>query len=186
MRLYTIGHSNRGIEEFIALLKEFEIRSVADVRRYPSSRKFPHFNRGLLEERLERERIEYAWFEALGGRRHGGKGANSPNDGIDSPAFRNYADYMLTGEFHAAVSELVRMGDGRTTAVMCAEKFFGNCHRKLLSDYLKSRGVEVVHIMEEGKSQLHEYSSIARITKDNKVIYPSPLFNPPSNDGPPS
>ncbi|MHC4752828.1 MAG: DUF488 domain-containing protein [Planctomycetota bacterium] len=94
LRIFTIGHSNLSIEQFVSLLKEFEIYFVADIRRYPSSRKFPHFNRQLLCKLLAFEKIEYLWLEALGGRRHTEKNGKSLNIGLKSPGFRSYADHM--------------------------------------------------------------------------------------------
>ena len=107
LRLFTVGHSNRPFEDFLLLLREFGIRVIADVRRYPSSRKFPHFNSEVLRKLLKAEDIEYLWLEALGGRRHTGRNDKSPNAGLKSPGFRNYADRMITDEFRAAVQELL-------------------------------------------------------------------------------
>ena len=94
LRIFTIGHSNRTLEDFISILKEFKIETLADIRRFPGSRKFPYFNRENLQGTIEENKINYIWFENLGGRRHGEKNAESKNMGLRSPAFRNYADYM--------------------------------------------------------------------------------------------
>lgn len=173
LRLLTIGHSNRLFEDFLSLLKEFGICVVADIRRYPSSRKFPHFNREVLRKLLDAEGIRYVWLEALGGRWHTRKNGKSPNSGLKSPAFRNYADRMITDEFRSAVEELLSIAATSRTAVMCAEKFYWKCHRRLLSDYLSAKGVEVEHIVESGKLQPHKLSRGAVITADATVIYPS-------------
>lgn len=147
---------------------------LADVRRYPSSRKFPHFNRDVLRELLEAEGIHYAWFEALGGRRHTGKNENSPNTGLQSPGFRNYADYMMTDEFNAAVQEVLSFAGRQSTVVMCAERFFWKCHRRLLSDFLVTQGAEVGHILEPGNLRPHKLTPGALITEGGQVIYPEP------------
>ncbi len=171
-RIFTIGHSNLSFEEFASLLKEFGICLIADIRRYPSSRKFPHFNRQVLCKLLAVENIEYQWLEALGGRRHIGKNDKSLNIGLKSPGFRNYADHMGTDEFRTAVQELLSTAATSPTAVMCAEKFYWKCHRRLLADYLVAQGVEVVHIIGPGKSSGHKLTPYAVTTKDG-VIYPS-------------
>jgi uncharacterized protein (DUF488 family) len=173
VRLYTIGHSNLSFEPFVSLLKEFGIDLVADIRRYPSSRKFPHFNRSILYERLADEGIDYQWFEALGGRRHTSKNETSPNTGLTSPGFRNYADYTATEKFHSAIQRLLSVAEGSRTAVMCAEKLYWKCHRRILSDYLVSQGVEVVHIIGPSESSNHNLSSYA-VATETGVIYPTP------------
>jgi uncharacterized protein (DUF488 family) len=173
LRIFTIGHSNLSFEQFASLLKEFEIRLVADIRRYPSSQKFPHFNRPALSDRLAAENIDYLWLEALGGRRHTAAGDKSLNMGLKSPGFRSYADYMATDQFHRGVQELLSAAASSRTAVMCAEKLYWKCHRRLLSDYLTTRGVEVVHILEPGKSSAHTLTPNAVIAETG-VIYPPP------------
>jgi len=155
------------------LLKEFGIDLVVDIRRYPSSRKFPHFNRPALCERLATEDIDYLWLEALGGRRHDNKNQKSPNLGLKSPGFRNYADYTATEDFRSAVQRLLSAAGESCTAVMCAEKLYWKCHRRILSDFLVSQGVEVVHIIESGRSSIHTLSSSAIVTEAG-VIYPEP------------
>ena len=173
LRVFTIGHSNRSFEQFLSLLKEFGICLIADIRRYPSSRKFPHFNRQILSERLSVENIQYLWLEALGGRRHGSENKKSPNTGLKSLGFRNYADYMATHQFHIAIEELLSKAVKAPTAVMCAEKLYWKCHRRLLSDYLAAQGVEVVHIEESGKVTAHKLTPGAVITAGAGVVYPS-------------
>ena len=151
---------------------------VADIRRYPSSRKFPHFNRPILCERLAAEGIDYLWLEALGGRRHGGKSEMSPNIGLKSPGFRNYADYTATEKFRSAIQTLLSVAEGSRTAVMCAEKLYWKCHRRILSDYLVSQGIEVVHIIGPGESSSHKLSPHA-VATETGVIYP---LLQPTND----
>jgi uncharacterized protein (DUF488 family) len=173
LSVYTIGHSNLPFEQFVSLLREHEIGLVADVRRYPSSRKFPHFSRSVLSGLLTAENINYLWLESLGGRRHSEKDSKSVNAGLKSIGFRNYADYMVTEEFRRAVDELLTAAVQSRVAVMCAEKLYWKCHRRLLSDYLVSQGVEVIHIMDPGKTSEHELTQGATITKAG-VIYPQP------------
>lgn len=171
-RLFTIGHSNRSFEDFRYLLEVFQIRAIADVRRFPSSRKFPHFNQGSLRDLLHAEHIMYVWFEALGGLRHSAKNEQSPNKGLKSPAFRNYADHMMTDEFQRAMMELLSLAREDQTAIMCAERFFWKCHRRLLSDFLVARRVKVEHILEVGNLRPHKLSTGAVITEEGEVIYP--------------
>jgi uncharacterized protein (DUF488 family) len=171
LRIFTVGHSNLSFEHFVSLLKEFGVCFVADVRRYPSSQKFPHFNRDALCKLLAVKNIEYLWLEALGGRRHTGKNHKSPNIGLKSLGFRNYADYMATDEFQTAVQKLLLIAAAKRTAIMCAEKFFWKCHRKFLSDYLIAKGIEVVHILEPAKLSGHKLTPCA-VTIGGGVIYP--------------
>ncbi|MBA7598162.1 hypothetical protein ES703_05172 [subsurface metagenome] len=172
LRVFTIGHSNLSFEQFVPLLKEFGVCLVADIRRYPSSRKFPHFNRQVLCTLLAAENIEYLWLEALGGRRQSGKNDKALNIGLKSPGFRNYADHMATDEFSMAVKELLSAAARARTAVMCAERFYWKCHRRLLADYLVAQGVEVVHIVGPGKASSHKLTPGAIITAEAGVIYP--------------
>jgi len=173
LQLFTIGHSNRSFDEFLSLLKAFEVRVLADIRRYPSSRKFPHFNGEVLRKLLEAEGIRYLWLESLGGRRHTAENDKSPNVGLSSPGFRNYADHMATDEFRAAVEELLSTAASSRTAVMCAEKFYWKCHRRLLSDHLVAQGVQVKHILEPGKAPDHKLTPFAVIGADATVTYPT-------------
>ena len=174
LRLFTVGHSNRSFDEFLALLKAFKICLVADIRRYPSSRKFPHFNGPVLQELLEAEGIRYLWLESLGGRRGSIKNDQSRNAGLKSPGFRSYADHMATNEFLAAVRVLLSSAQASRTAVMCAEKFYWRCHRRLLSDYLVAQGVQVKHILEPDRVPDHKLTPFAVIGADSTVTYPMP------------
>lgn len=172
MKIYTIGHSNRSFADFADLLDEYGIEVLADVRRYPGSRKFPHFNREAMADALVERSIEYRWIEELGGRRHGDPDQESPNKAIESAGFRNYADHMLTDEFRETVEALLETAREKRLAVMCAEKLFWRCHRRLLSDYLTAQGAEVFHIMDLDNFQPHKLSREAVVTDERKVIYP--------------
>jgi len=168
MTIFTVGHSNRSLEDFLALLKKHGIQVVVDVRRFPSSKKFQHFNRGNLEVALKREGIEYIWMEELGGfRREGLK--DSPNIAIRSKGFRNYADHMFTQEFKNAIKRVIELEKGRRVALMCSEKFFWRCHRKFIADYLSVHGYEVIHII-NNSLRVHRLSRMARVI-NGELIY---------------
>jgi uncharacterized protein (DUF488 family) len=169
-RIYTIGHSTRTLAELVGLLREHGVTRLADIRRFPGSRRHPHFSRESLEETLPRRTgIAYEHFEDLGGRRTPLK--NSPNGAWESDQFRGYADHMATPAFRAAVEHL--LASDQPTAVMCAEAVPWRCHRNLLSDDLLRRGIEVIHILGRGSAQPHALSEMARIDGD-RVIYPPP------------
>jgi len=174
VRIYSVGHSSRSLEELLDLLREFDIRTLADIRRFPGSRKHPHFGRENLATVLDEKGISYVWMEDLGGWRHLQPGATSPNMGLESAGFRAYADYMASHEFRAAVRTLIELASSGFTAYMCAEALYWRCHRRLLSDYLVAKGLEVVHIMGRGKSAAHTMTKGALITDEGDVIYPPP------------
>lgn len=171
-RIYTIGHSNRPLSSFLACLQEVGMEAVFDVRRFPSSRKFPQYNRDALADSLAQAGIEYFWLEALGGRRYGKPDSDSPNRGLRSPGFRNYADYMLTLPFRAALQGVIDAAAERVIAIMCAEKLYFRCHRLLISDALVARGVEVVHLIDPGRWLPHRFSPAAEVRADGSVLYP--------------
>ncbi len=167
LEIYTIGHSNRTISEFIRLLKKYRIQALIDVRRFPSSR-FEHFKKERLEKILAGEGIDYIWRGELGGyRREGMK--NSPNIAIKSEGFRNYADYMMSNEFKEAIEGVIKIAREKRTAIMCAERLFWRCHRKFISDYLTVKRVKVVHIIND-RVRVHALSPEARIVGD-KIAY---------------
>jgi len=171
LRIFTVGHSNLSFEQFASLLKVHGIGLVADIRRFPSSRKFPHFNRPVLSGLLAAENIDYLWLESLGGRRHTEKDSKSVNISLKSMGFRNYADYMATDEFRRAIDRLLSEAAKSSTAIMCAEKLYWKCHRRLLSDYLTARHVKVIHILDPDKTSEHKLTQDAVITETG-VIYP--------------
>ncbi|KXA98709.1 hypothetical protein AKJ39_00985, partial [candidate division MSBL1 archaeon SCGC-AAA259J03] len=145
--IYSIGHSTRSLEELLELLGENGIKVLVDVRRFPKSKRHPHFNRGKLSEGLEERGLEYCWMgEALGGYRSGGLGENSPNQAWNSEGFRAYADHALSGEFQEALDDLIEISESKRLVIMCAEKFFWKCHRRILCDWIHARGKKVVHI----------------------------------------
>ncbi len=168
IKLWTIGHSTRDLDEFLELLAVNNIEAVADVRSYPGSRKFPQFNAGELSASLVANDIEYAPFKQLGGRRKAR--ADSPNTVWRNEAFRGYADYMETVEFRDGIGELLQLAGRKRTAIMCAEAVWWRCHRSMISDYLKAAGVVVEHIMDGGKNVIHPYTSAASLDS-GKLVY---------------
>ena len=170
--LFTIGHSTHPLDEFLGLLARHGVEALADVRRFPGSRKHPHFNREHLASALPGAGVEYRWFEALGGRRKG-SGGPSKNFGLRNESFRNYADFMATPEFHEAAEELLSLARTKRTAYMCSEGLYWRCHRRLVSDYLLVRGIEVRHIMPDGKLRPHVLTEGA-VIDDGDLSYPPP------------
>ena len=168
--LYSIGHGNRGIETFLALLQDQGIKFLADVRSYPSSKRNPHFNRETLEYTVGEAGISYTWFPQLGGFRRTGLGNRSPHIALKSEGFRNYADYMATEPFRAAVPRLSRLASMGPTCLMCAETLPQKCHRSLLADYLLMQGIETIHILDSRRTAVHQLSPLAKVSK-NRIIY---------------
>ena len=170
--VYTIGHSTRGFEEFIVFLRRHEIEVLADVRAFPTSARYPHFSRAELKRRLPEEGIEYHWLgEGLGGYRRTGLGERSPNRGWTSEGFRNYADHMLTAEFERGIERLLELAREKRLALMCAERFWWRCHRRLISDYLVAKGHRVVHIIDESRTVEHKLPEFAKVI-DGQLVYP--------------
>lgn len=157
MTIYSLGHSNRSLEDFILLLKDSGIKTLVDVRSYPGSKYVPHFNKEVLEESLRDEGIGYHHLRKLGGRRR-------PLDDIDQAlvsawkkeAFRNYAVYSLTEDYKKGLEELMLIAGASTTAIMCAEALPWRCHRLIISNSLLALGHEVIHITGRGQFTKHE------------------------------
>jgi uncharacterized protein (DUF488 family) len=168
--IFTIGHSTHGSEEFLRLLRSQRIEAVADVRRWPSSRRLPHFNAGALVETLRREGIAYLELgEALGGRRR--PRPDTPNTGWRVAGFRGYADHMDSAEFRSSLAALEELGRERRTAFMCAEGPWWRCHRQLIADALIARGWDVQHVMPDGRLEQHRLTPFAVVDGD-AVTYP--------------
>jgi uncharacterized protein (DUF488 family) len=146
--IHTIGHSTRAIEVFLELLRAHEIQLLIDVRRWPASKRHPHFNREALAAALIVNDIEYLWRGDLGGFRK--PAPDSPNSAWQVGAFRAYADFMLTPGFDAIMAELEPIAEQQRIALMCAEAVPWQCHRQLLADAFLVRGWNVLHIMEKG------------------------------------
>lgn len=167
--IWTIGHSTHPLEEFVEMLKSFDIEEVVDVRSYPGSRKFPQFNKENLTESLPQNNIEYTHIKDLGGRRK--VDPESIHTVWRHPAFRGYADYMDTSDFETGIEELIKLAESKRVAYMCSEAVWWRCHRSMISDYLKSKGWIVMHIMAIGKADEHPYTAPAEIV-DGELIYP--------------
>lgn len=158
--IWTIGHSTRPINKFLALLQSFEIKTLADIRAYPGSVRYPQFNKPELEQSLAAAGIAYRHFRDLGGRRK--PRPDSKNTAWQNASFRGYADYMETAEFLAAVKQLETLALASPTAMMCSEAVWWRCHRALVSDYFKLQGWQVLHIMNEDKATEHPFTQPAR------------------------
>lgn len=161
LSLWTIGHSTLAIEEFIRRLEEFEINLLVDVRSFPGSRRYPQFNKENLRSSLAATEIYYVHMPELGGRRRARP--DSTNMAWRNESFRGYADSMETEDFEIGISKLLKLSTQQRTAIMCAEALWWRCHRSLISDYLKAHGNEVIHIIGEGKSETHPFTSAARV-----------------------
>jgi uncharacterized protein (DUF488 family) len=166
--VWTVGHSTRSADEFLSLLRAHDIAAIADVRRFPGSRRHPHFSREALEVFLPRHGIEYVWMPELGGRRN--PVPNSKNTGWRVAQFQGYADYMETPEFASAVERLLTLAATKRSAMMCAESLWWRCHRRLVSDYLLARGYDVIHIETATKASPHRLSPPARLV-DGQLTY---------------
>jgi uncharacterized protein (DUF488 family) len=169
MRIWTIGHSTRTIDEFISLLNQNEIKLLVDVRAWPGSKRYPQFNKDALAESLNAHGIRYEHFPELGGKRK--SKPNSRNTTWRNASFRGYADYMETEQFQKGIERLLDVAaEAGPTAIMCAEAVWWRCHRSLIADYLKARGVKVLHVLGANKVEPHPYTSAARIV-NGKLSY---------------
>lgn len=166
--IWTIGHSTHSLEVFFSMLKSFNIDLLVDVRRYPGSNRYPHFNKEEFEISLQKEGFEYLHLENLGGRRN--VQPNSKNTAWRLKSFQGYADYLETEEFKTAIIELKELAKVKRVAIMCAEAVWWSCHRSLIADYLKCDGWTVLHIMGVDKSTEHPYTKPAEI-RNGKLDY---------------
>jgi len=151
--VWTVGHSTRSAEEFGQILLAHGIQVLVDVRSFPGSKRYPQFNRAALAESLREIGIEYRHEPRLGGRRT--PRADSHNTAWKNASFRAYADHMETEEFRKGIKDLLEVAEQSRTAVMCAEALWWRCHRRLISDYLKTEGHAVIHILDRNKTQEH-------------------------------
>ena len=193
--LYTIGHSTRSFDELVAALKTHGVGTLVDIRAFPMSRRMPHFNREFLEVELPKHVIRYEWMKELGGHRKKIRD-DSPNTGLRNDSFRNYADYMATPEFEAAIERLLTIAQetrstptlspklseedgesGGNTAYMCAERVYFQCHRMLVSDYLTAHGHTVLHIDNDKRApRLHKLMAEAHVVGGKLVYNAQQLF----------
>lgn len=166
--IWTIGHSTRTLEELVEMLHSFQIKAVADIRSYPGSRRYPHFNKEALEDSLPSNDVLYFHIKNLGGRRK--TNPDSKNTAWHHPAFRGYADYMETNLFREGIQQLEKIAIQQRTAYMCSEALWWRCHRSMVSDFLKVRGWRVMHIMRIGKEEEHRFTEPAGIV-DGVLTY---------------
>jgi uncharacterized protein (DUF488 family) len=170
---FTIGHSNRSLEDFVALLRESDIARLVDVRTIPRSRFNPQFNTDTLPESLALVDISYEHAPALGGRR--GKDrtvASGTNAFWTHESFHNYADYALSAPFRAGLEHLIEEGRGQRCAIMCSEAVWWRCHRRIITDYLLAREESVIHIMTSGRTEPARLTPGAVVRLDKTVVYP--------------
>jgi uncharacterized protein (DUF488 family) len=171
MRIWTVGHSTRAIDEFISLIQANDIKLLADVRSLPGSRRYPQFNREMLAGSLGKAGIHYEHFPELGGRRK--PRSDSRNRAWRNASFRGYADYMETEEFRKGVERFLELAaEFGPAAIMCAEAVWWRCHRALISDYLKVRRIEIIHILDTNKAEPHPFTSAAHFI-DGMLSYAS-------------
>jgi len=170
MLLHSIGHSNRPLDDFLALLAEHRITGLADVRAFPASRRWPHFGRQALEKSLAEIGVRYLWIPELGGRRKPSRDFVSRHKAWTVDAFRHYADYAETAEFELGLAKLLDLAAAGPAAYMCAEALYWQCHRRLISDHLLVRGHEVVHIGGRGRAEPHRLPPFARFV-GGELVY---------------
>ena len=167
-RLLTIGHSTLAADAFVAMLTAHRIELLADVRRFPASRRHPQFNREALAEMLVSHGIAYQHFPELGGRREPRPG--SSNTAWREAGFRGYADYMGSVDFDLGIARLLEAANSKATAIVCAEKSWRSCHRGLIADHLKASGIEVIHILDTVATEPHPWTAAARMI-DGRLSY---------------
>ena len=168
--IWTIGHSNRSLEEFVALLAGEQIDLVADIRRFPASRAHPHFNAEALAAALGEHGVDFRHYAGLGGRRNT-RLPDSPNTAWRVDSFNRYADYMAGDEFSRALADLAAAATQRRTAMMCSEAVPWRCHRRLVSDALIVHGWEVFDIVGKGPAKPHTLTPFARV-EEGRLTYP--------------
>jgi uncharacterized protein (DUF488 family) len=174
--LYTVGHGNRSLDELAGILEAEGIGRLIDVRRFPGSRRHPHFSRPVLDAELAGRGIGYEWWgEVLGGRRSPVPGSRHP--AWRDPAFRGYADHMDTDAFRLTLTGLLDSAvEGPHVAVMCAETLWWRCHRRLIADASMVRGTPVVHLLGAGRRQDHPLNPFLRVGDDGWPIYDAGLL----------
>ncbi|MEB2188161.1 DUF488 domain-containing protein [Xanthomonas campestris pv. campestris] len=167
--VWTIGHSTRSWEAFVALLRVHRIEAVVDVRRFPGSRRYPWFASEVMASALAEIGLAYVWLPQLGGRRRAQPG--SPNGAWRNAAFQGYADHMSSAEFQQAFAQVTTLAASTRSALMCAEALWWQCHRRLISDLLVHRGHAVLHVMSEKPAQPHQLTPGAQVAGAD-LIYP--------------
>ncbi len=170
-KIFTIGHSTRSFDEVLEMLRANGITLLADVRSYPSSRKFPQWNQSAIMDALPAD-IGYQWIQDLGGRRYTPVGMSSPNDAWRVKAFRDYADYMDTDKFRSGLAELLRTTYESVPAIMCSEAVPWRCHRRLITDALLVAGVEVFNIMSISVTEAASLTAFSQV-QGKSITYPA-------------
>ncbi len=172
--IWTVGHSTRTLDEFVGALNAYDIELIADVRRFPGSRRLPQFGSAELEAGLSASHIAYKWLPSLGGRRKAL--ADSRNTAWTNTAFRGYADHIDTEEFAEGLEELLVLSRGMRTAVMCAELLWWRCHRRIISDVMVTLGFDVIHIRDSAFSEHHKLAAPARLVNGELSYEPDSAF----------
>ena len=171
---FTIGHSNRALAEFIALLQAVEVRLLADVRKLPGSRAHPQFDEASLSQALRDVGIDYEHKAELGGLRPRSRDVAGPINGHwTNQSFHNYADYALSPAFRQGIERLLAQGSQRRTAIMCSEAVWWRCHRRIVADYLLAHGRTVFHVMGTGRVEAARLTPGAVVEPDQGVVYPA-------------
>lgn len=171
--IFTVGHGARPADQFVAVLRDAAVATLVDIRRFPTSRRHPQFERRALTDALAGAGIRYEWWgDALGGRRPRRPG--SRHTALRHQAFVGYADHMDGAAFRDAADALVRRAATYTPAIMCAETLWWHCHRMLVADALVGRGVDVVHLMDVGQRRPHRATATMRVGADGWPVYDVP------------
>jgi uncharacterized protein (DUF488 family) len=171
---FTIGHSTRPIDEFIALLREAEVELVIDVRAIPRSRRNPQYNQETLPSVLAASGFGYEHLAALGGRRGRQRHVLPATNGFwTHPSFHQYADYAMGDQFRAGLAKLRQLGRARQSAIMCAEAVWWRCHRRIITDYLLAAGERVMHVMGPGVIVPAQMTPAARVDASGALSYPA-------------
>jgi uncharacterized protein (DUF488 family) len=172
-QFFTIGHSTRSIDEFVALLKPQEIKLVVDVRTIPRSRTNPQYNSLELADALSRYQIRYHRLAALGGRRGKSRDVSEDVNGFwKNQSFHNYADYAMSAEFRSGLARLRELGHAHTCVIMCAEAVWWRCHRRIIADYLLASGEAVLHIMDVKHVEPARLTAGALVRVGGVLAYP--------------
>lgn len=169
VKVFTVGHSTRELDEFIEVLRAYKIKRLVDVRTMPMSRYTPQFNHDNLEKELAKHSIKYQHMKILGGLRPAKK--DSLNQGWHNKSFRGYADYMQTEDFKKGIDELIEIAKKQQIAIMCAEAVPWRCHRSMIGDALLIRKVEVIDIFDIKKSEPEKLTDFA-VVKGTQITYP--------------
>ena len=156
-QIWTVGHSTRSLESFVELLEQYGIQAIADIRRFPGSRRLPQYTSENLRASLADHGISYVWLEGLGGRRKAPPGPTT--SAWRNASFRGYAEHLQSEEFAGGLQQLLSLAAQQRTAIMCAEVLWWRCHRPIVSDVLKLSGIEVLHIQDAQRATLHPFTS---------------------------